>query len=242
MIFESTFAPWRRTFIEERGKDIIFIEIMNRLEQEMLQTKEFQDVVQEAIKNKGRAFVPEDIFDYPVLKQHFMDFIRTMIPIMIFDLIVERYQLLLYALAMRILNNHHSTEDVVQESLMKAYVALKSYSKEQLQTLRIRPWLCAIVRNTANNYRVQERRFELLDLSEDSELLEIEGNRFEQPELAIMVNETANEFHEIIRRLPQQYRAVVLLRFMEEFKSKELAQAMNISNMNTLKSYMGIFA
>lgn len=139
---------------------------------------------------------------------------------------------------MRILNNHHSTEDVVQESLMKAYVALKSYSKEQLQTLRIRPWLCAIVRNTANNYRVQERRFELLDLSEDSELLEIEGNRFEQPELAIMVNETANEFHEIIRRLPQQYRAVVLLRFMEEFKSKELAQAMNISNMNTLKSYM----
>lgn len=91
MIFESTFAPWRRTFIEERGKDIIFIEIMNRLEQEMLQTKEFQDAVQEAIKNKGRAFVPEDIFDYPVLKQHFMDFIRTMIPIMIFDLIVERY-------------------------------------------------------------------------------------------------------------------------------------------------------
>jgi DNA-directed RNA polymerase specialized sigma24 family protein len=46
-----------------------------------------------------------------------------------FDVIVRLYQPLLYALAMRILGNHHNAEDVVQESLIKAYFALKGYSK-----------------------------------------------------------------------------------------------------------------
>ncbi|MFL5626505.1 MAG: RNA polymerase sigma factor [Ktedonobacteraceae bacterium] len=69
---------------------------------------------------------------------------------------------------MRILSNHHNAEDVVQESLMKAYVALKSYSVERLQTLRIRAWLCTIVRNTANNYRVGASRLVHLDLSAGS--------------------------------------------------------------------------
>ena len=235
MISESEFPPRRSTIFEERAQDVVFNEMVSRLEKEMLQTKEFQEAIHEAAQKKCRALQPEDIFEYPVLQQHFMDYIRTMAPIMLFDIIVQLYQPLLYTLAMRILGNRHSAEDIVQESLMKAYVAMKSYSVEQLQTLRIRPWLCTIVRNTANNYRLHERRFELLDLSEDDGLLEIEGNRFEQPEVAILRDETQEEFQELLRRLPPKYRVVVLLRFWESLNNQEIAEILDW-RLGTLKS------
>jgi RNA polymerase sigma-70 factor (ECF subfamily) len=238
MISESMFATRRHTIIEERAPDRVFTEMMNKFEQEILQTKEFQEAIQEVIKKRGRALQAEDIFDHPVLKQHLMDFIRTMEPITMFDKIVELYQPLLYSIAIRTLGNQQNAEDVVQESFMKAYVALKDYSKERLQTLQIRPWICAIVRNTAYNYRVRESRLVHLDLSEDSEFLEMEGSRFEQPEIVLMFHEATQEFRELICRLPQQNRAAILLRFIEDWDYQEVAKAMNMSSMGTLKSYM----
>src|SRR5215471_10800670 len=113
-----------RTLVEERINDIVFTEMMYKFVQEMLQTKEFQEALQLAKVRLGR-----DFFDYPVLQEQFTNYIRTMLPDVMFDVIVRLYQPLLYALAMRILGNHLNAEDVVQESLIKAYVALTGYSK-----------------------------------------------------------------------------------------------------------------
>lgn len=155
-----------------------------------------------------------------------------------FGPMAELYRPRLYAVAFRILGNHHSSEDVVQEALIKAYSALKDYTDERRLTLnqRFSGWLCKIVSNTAKNYRIRENRLVHLDLSEGGRFLEIEENRFEQPEVAIIVTEVAQEFLELIYRLPQQNRAIVLLRFMEEFDYKEMAEAMNYSSLGTLKS------
>jgi RNA polymerase sigma-70 factor (ECF subfamily) len=162
--------------------------------------------------------------------------IKATIPVMLFDPLAERDRPLLYALAMRILKNHHEAEDVVQESLIKAYIAMKGFSLEQLQTLRMRPWLCTIVRNTANNHRTRAKKVESVDPSESSRFLEIEAWKGEQPEIALIAKETAEEIGSLLKGLPPKYAVVIFFRFMEEFSYEEIAAMLDVSSIGTLKS------
>jgi hypothetical protein len=106
-----------------------------------------------------------------------------------FSFLSANYWPLLYNLAYRTLGNHHNAEDVVQESLMKAYMNLKNRSQEHIFTLKVRSWLCKIVSNTAFTYRDREKRLIPLDLSESSKFLEVEDNTFEQPEVIVIRDE-----------------------------------------------------
>src|SRR5712692_2310108 len=45
------------------------------------------------------------------------------------------------------------TEEIVSETLIKAYHALKSYSEERIRNIKIRAWLSTILRNTSFNHR-----------------------------------------------------------------------------------------
>lgn len=164
--------------------------------------------------------------------------LKATIPVMLFDPLAERERPLLYALAMRILNNHHEAEDAVQESLIKAYIAMKGFSLKQLQTLRMRPWLCTIVRNTANNYRAHAKRFESVDLSESIRFLEMEAPRQEQPEIALITKETREEVDDLLMSLPPKYATVIGFRFMEEFSYAEISAILDVSSTGTLKSIL----
>ena len=164
--------------------------------------------------------------------------IKATIPVMLFDPLAERERPLLYALAMRILKNHHEAEDVVQESLIKAYIAMKGFSLKQLQTLRMRPWLCTIVRNTANNRVAHVKRVESIDPSESSRFLEIEAQRQEQPEIALITKETKEEVDSLLMSLPSKYATVIFFRFMEEFSYEEISSILDVSSTGTLKSIL----
>jgi RNA polymerase sigma factor (sigma-70 family) len=94
----------------------------------------------------------------------------------------------------------------------------------------------AIVRNTANNYRLYERRFALLDLTEDSEFLELEGSRYENPETALIFEETTKEILEVVRHLSPKNRAIIILRYWYDLSYEEIATVLDYQNLNTLKS------
>ncbi len=163
--------------------------------------------------------------------------LKATIPVVLFDPLAERERPFLYALAMRILKNHHEAEDAVQESLIKAYISMKGFSLKQLQTLRMRPWLCTIVRNTANNYRAHAKRFESIEPSE-SRFLEIEAARQEQPEIALITKETKEEVDNLLMSLPPNYATVIGFRFMEEFSYEEISNILDVSSTGTLKSIL----
>ena len=222
----------RATILQEPMKDVVLIEVMNRLRQEMFQRSEIQEII---IKRRFQDRESGDILNEPIMMEAMKEVIEALTPVIHFEEFTDFYRPLLYTLAMKILDNHHSAEDVVQESLMKAYIALKSLSGEQLRKLHLRPWLCRIAKNTANNYRRNERRFELLDLSEESEYLEIEASPFEQPEVALMIHIADQEFEKLLCSLPKKYRTLILLRFQEEYNYKDLAQTLNYNKLGTLK-------
>jgi RNA polymerase sigma-70 factor, ECF subfamily len=235
MIEDHSLYLQRLTLLQKPMRDQVLKEVMSHVFHEMLESSEIQEI---RLKKGVEHLESGNFLDEPALMEAFKECLVALTPVFHFEEFTDSYRPLLYKLAMQILGNHQSAEDVVQESLMNAYLALTKYSMQQLKTLRFKSWLCTIVRNTAFNYRAKERRFELLYLSEDSDFLEMEANRFEQPEVALLIDEAAQEFRQLLRRLPQQYRAAILLRFTQDWDYKSLAEAMNMSSMGTLKSYI----
>jgi DNA-directed RNA polymerase specialized sigma24 family protein len=100
---------------------------------------------------------------------------------------------------------------------------------------KVRPKYCNLLLSQLL-YGKRENRLVRLDTSEDSEFLEIEGNRFEQPEVPLMVDEAAQVFSEILRRLPEQNRNLILLKFIGEFDYNEISGLLDIKSLGTLKS------
>ncbi len=193
---------------------------------------------QESRQLLAKALGANNVFPNEEFLEIIDTLIKATIPVMLFDPLAERERPLLYALAMRILKNHHEAEDVVQESLIKAYIAMKGFSLKQLQTLRMRPWLCTIVRNTANNYLAHAKRVESIDPSESSRFLEIEAQRQEQPEIALITKETKEEVDNLLMGLPPKYATVIFFRFMEEFSYEEISNILDVSSTGTLKSIL----
>jgi DNA-directed RNA polymerase specialized sigma24 family protein len=65
--------------------------------------------------------------------------------------------------------------DILQETFLRSYHALKSYPVLKVYALRIRPWLYTITLNIfRNSQRKPEHKSIPLDTSEESPLLEIE--------------------------------------------------------------------
>jgi len=228
-VIDKSVILGRLTACQDPITDEILKEVVHNVVADYFSTQESRQLLAKAFNNTLPNAEFLEIID---------TIIKATIPVMLFDPLAERERPLLYALAMRILRNHHEAEDVVQESLIKAYIAMKGFSLKQLQTLRMRPWLCTIVRNTANNRLAHAKRFESVDPSESSRFLEMEARRQEQPEIALITKETKEEVDNLLMSLPPKYAAVIFFRFMEEFSYEEISDILDVSSIGTLKSIL----
>ena len=70
-----------------------------------------------------------------------------------FSALVERYQSLVFSVALKILRNRHDAEDIAQESFVKAFRSLSSFKREA----KFSTWLCQIAYNTAVSYTRKKR-------------------------------------------------------------------------------------
>jgi RNA polymerase sigma-70 factor, ECF subfamily len=226
-VIDKSVILGRLTACQDPITDEILKEVVHNVVADYFSTQESRQLLAKAFNNTLPNAEFLEIID---------TIIKATIPVMLFDPLAERERPLLYALAMRILRNHHEAEDVVQESLIKAYIAMKGFSLKQLQTLRMRPWLCTIARNTANNRLAHAKRVESVDPSESSRFLEMEAQRQEQPEIALITKETKEEVDNLLMSLPPKYVAVIFFRFMEEFSYKEISNILDVSSTGTLKS------
>src|SRR5438067_255077 len=92
-----------------------------------------------------------------------------------FDRIVSNCWHDLYSLAYSLMENHHDAEEMVQETFIRAYKALRGYSEERRASLHMRAWLYTILRNTVRSYHIRESRLVSLDSEENSWLIEKES-------------------------------------------------------------------
>jgi RNA polymerase sigma-70 factor (ECF subfamily) len=156
-----------------------------------------------------------------------------------YEQLVSLYWYQLRAFIARRVGNPQDAEDIVQEALLRAYVALERYPVQRRQTLKARPWLYKIAWNVYCNYtgRSKQPPSIPLDLSDESPVLEREDDRFVQPEVAFEHVEDRQELEILVATLPQHYRDVVSLYYFEDLNYQEIADILN-QPVGTVKVYV----
>lgn len=144
-----------------------------------------------------------------------------------FEEMVKRYQRRVYAVARRIVQRHDVADDVTQEAFLRAYQALSSFDLQR----PFGPWICRIAANLAvNHVRSPEAREQELP----------EGHQ-ETPSSAsdplrdVLEGEAQRVFQDALQSLPAEQRAVLVLRVVEDFSYREIADALELE-MGTVMS------
>ena len=124
-----------------------------------------------------------------------------------------------YNFARWMVRNHHDAEDVAQESLVKAFRSAETFRGND-----VRPWLLAIVRNSAQNFLSRNHRDKNESTRDVAELVDSAPN----PEISLVVDRRREMVRSAISRLPLEFREALLLREMEGMSYKEIAFVLKV--------------
>jgi RNA polymerase sigma-70 factor, ECF subfamily len=136
--------------------------------------------------------------------------------------LVERYQRVLFTVAVRMLDDEAEAADAVQNAFVRAYEKLDRYDPAH----KFFSWLYRILVNECLNVRRSRRRFEPLSAAMPSA---------EDPQRAAQQGETRVRIQEALARLPGDYREVIVLRHFADLSYQEMAAALGIPE-KTVKS------
>jgi RNA polymerase sigma-70 factor (ECF subfamily) len=140
-----------------------------------------------------------------------------------FEQLVLAYQHRLFAFALRICGQTQDAEEITQDALLRAYRALSTYPAQRISALAVRPWLFQITLNVARNRLRTPRPFiEPLGLGDDGGI-EPRAAARDQPAQQYERAESERELAAVILRLPDRYRAAVVLRHVAGLGYGEIA-------------------
>ena len=118
-------------------------------------------------------------------------------------------------------NSYHDTEELLQDVFLKAANHLDSFEGEA----SFKTWIFRIARNTVIDYYRKQKNMKKSFAMEDR-LLENFAGETEAAETIVLRNLHIDEVFERINQLPNHYRTVLHLRFIEDFSIKETAAIM----------------
>lgn len=145
-------------------------------------------------------------------------------------LVMQRNDRRLFRAAWRILKSREDAEDAVQSAYLKAFAAIGSFAgRSSLST-----WLVRIVTNDALAHArsIRRRRSaveadEVLILDDYRDML-MRGSVSESPDSAVARGQIRQLLDDAISRLPAPFRAVFVLRQIEELDVGEVAETLGI--------------
>lgn len=149
-----------------------------------------------------------------------------------FHKIVAMYDERIMILALQLTQNEQDAEDVYQETFIKAYKNIKKFRFES----EIFTWMYRIAINTAYNFKRKQSRMQILEPRKDDDRDHIEWLTTENPD-----DDRSREFNHAVRKslqiLPQQQRAVFILKHLQNLKIRDIANILDISE-GTVKKYL----
>jgi len=117
-------------------------------------------------------------------------------------------------------------EDIVQEAMLRAYKYLDRFSGAAF-----RPWLLAIVRNTAMTWLKRNRSAKVVlvpDFQFEESETGMQTAEAESPEGALLQRDRAAEVNRAVAALPDEFREVIVLRELQDLSYKEIAAVIDV--------------
>jgi RNA polymerase sigma-70 factor (ECF subfamily) len=142
---------------------------------------------------------------------------------------MRRYNTRLYRVARSILKNDGEAEDVMQDAYVKAFQHLSQFARRA----RFSTWLTRIAVHEAIARVQKARRFEDWDNMNENQQNEIGATPLRSnPESETASVEMSKILEQAIEKLPDGYRAVVMMRDVEDMTTAEAAECLSLSEEN----------
>jgi RNA polymerase sigma-70 factor (ECF subfamily) len=148
-----------------------------------------------------------------------------------FQLLIERYQDRIFALARHYTKSAVEVEDIVQDTFLKAYRRLETFQRQS----SFSTWLYRIAVNTALDFLKRIGR-NPVQAVEDPELTASpvrgqagSGVTIAAPDARLRREEIARITSEVLAELPEIFRTVLILREFEDMPYQEMADVLGIS-------------
>ncbi len=148
--------------------------------------------------------------------------------------LIRPYERGVFLSAVSILGNDADAEDAAQEAVLKAYKYLARFRQES----KFSTWLIQIVINEARMKLRKDRRhlYESVDEGQQTDEGDYIPTDFadwrEIPSEALEQSELREALNKALQSLPEKYRAVLVLRDVQQMSIAEAAQALGISEEN----------
>ncbi|KMY46056.1 RNA polymerase sigma factor SigW [Bacillus sp. FJAT-27916] len=145
-----------------------------------------------------------------------------------FEDIVEFYKDKVFQLCYRMLGDRYEAEDVAQEAFLRAYVNIHTFQMNR----KFSTWLYRI----ATNLCIDRIRKKKPDFYLDAEVAGTEGlDMYSQIPSAEKLPEEELENLELkervqleIQKLPEKYRAAIVLKYVDELSLKEISEILHL--------------
>ncbi|MGE7763445.1 RNA polymerase sigma factor SigW [Peribacillus sp. NPDC097895] len=145
-----------------------------------------------------------------------------------FGEIVEIYKDKVFQICFRMLGNRQEAEDLAQEAFVRAFVNIRSFNIQ----MKFSTWLYRI----ATNLCIDRLRKKKPDYYLDADVAGTDGlNLYSQiasdmakPEEEVESLELQETIQAEIMKLPEKYRSVIVLKYIEELSLKEISEILDL--------------
>lgn len=144
-----------------------------------------------------------------------------------FETLVKRSKSKVFTSIYLIVKDRYIAEDLLQETYIKAIDVIKSgrYNEEG----KFLPWVARIAHNLAIDYFRKEKRYPTIVLEDGSKVFNSFDFAEDSAEDLQMKSDQIANVREMIKKLPEEQREVLVLRHYEELSFQEIAEQTGVS-------------
>lgn len=149
------------------------------------------------------------------------------------DNLFTRHRDAIYAMLVKRTGNTDDVEDLMQEAFMKAFLNIGRYNPDY----DFGAWICTIAKNTFVDFD-RSRRSNALNPNNN---LPLDGKcgaaqaTIPTPEESIINAQQRAQIDRYISMLPENYRRMFVMRFLDEYSYEEIAEALEMK-LGTVKT------
>ncbi len=173
----------------------------------------------------GKNEIPSSMNDDKLI-EHFKDGDKS-----IFAELALKYQDRIYSLCRYMLENSQDAEDAAQDTFIKAFQGLKSFTP----TASFYTWLYRIAVNTCLDHKRKNSLLSFFFSSDNEAPLDMFPSHIPTPEVAFDTKQSMQSLQIALNRLSTKLRTVLVLKELEGFSYEEIADILDVS-VGTVKS------